>query len=138
MDGTRLAAERPEGQKTVVWRLDTDGWRNEKWDTITSADLSEQDLSRQGWEVAQILQAEKRAAREAALNAGEEERTEREVMQWAGRPKGVSTPLERLHLNTRRARNRPEKEQRRVSHEQARREAEEMARKVLAAEAEGR
>lgn len=117
-----------------MWELDESGWRSEKWDNLARSDLSEADLSAQGWAVKQIQAAEKAAAREAEFAAGTAERTQRETIAWPGRPRGISMPLERTHLNTRRARNRTHKEERTVQDAALRREAEEVARKVLAGE----
>lgn len=133
LDGTRLAAER-HGAQTIMWELDTSGWRGDKWANLERADLSEADLSAQGWAVKQLQAAEAAAARDAEFAAGTAERTPREQMAWAGRTPGVSLPLERVHLNTRRARNRTHKEERALQDAQMRREAEEVARKVLAGE----
>lgn len=41
-------------------------------------------------------------------------RTERDVWAWEGRAEGLTTILERTHLNVRKARGRPEKERARV------------------------
>lgn len=133
MEGTRLAAERG-AQQTVVWELNTEGWRGKMWDNITRADVTSAQIANQGWEVKKHLAAESRAERDAEFAAGTAERTQREAMAWKGRPKGISYPLERLHLNRRRARNRAAKEERAAHDAQLRKEAEEVARKVLAGE----
>lgn len=133
MEGTRLAAER-NGEQTVIWKLNTEGWRADKWKKLMRPNLREGQIAAQGLEVKQIQEAEKKAQREADCDAGIAQRTEREAMAWKARPKGISYRLERLHLNPRRARNRAAKEERAAQDAALRREAEVAARKLLAGE----
>lgn len=132
-EGTRLAVERP-GVQTVMWELNTKDWRGKMWKNLTRPDLKEGHIAQQSWEVKQCLAKEALAAREAEFDSGAAERTDRQAMVWKGRPKGISYPLERLHLSTRRARNRPAKEQRRAEEAALRREAEQAAKQVVAGE----
>lgn len=133
LEGTRLASER-NGQQTIMWELDTSDWRAEKWDNLVRPDLTEADLAAQGGAVKALRAELEQAAREAEFAAGTAERTQREAIAWPQRPKGITYPLERVHLNRRRARNRTAKEERAAADADMRRQAEEVARKVLAGE----
>ncbi|KAK4689288.1 hypothetical protein P7C73_g824, partial [Tremellales sp. Uapishka_1] len=89
---------------------------------------------------AQIKSELASARKEVLYDTGKARRTVRDVMAWEGRRDGLTTRLERLHLNVRRSRNRPAKERKRADEvnlrESLAREGEAIARKEL--ESEGR
>lgn len=63
-------------------------------------------------DIRQIEHENAAAKKEARFEKGFSRRTEREMRSWEGREPGLTTRLERVHLNDRRARARPEKERR--------------------------
>lgn len=117
------------------WEVVDDAITKPMWDRLILSPVDERVLSELGAEVARARAAERRAERDALFAAGKETRTERDIWEWDGRPKGITTPLERTHLNKRRSRARPAKEERRAAYEAEREEAEQAARAAVAKEA---
>ncbi|KAK8864550.1 hypothetical protein IAR55_001800 [Kwoniella newhampshirensis] len=93
----------PSSLSTPAWSLP------HHWDRILAgetpgklhAELSQNKMARQVEE------------KERGFASGKLRRTEREMWAWEGRAEGLTTRLERLHLNKRRANARPAKERRR-------------------------
>lgn len=98
-----------------MWVLQQDDKATGRWDNLTSGTVTRRLLSQQGREVFLEAKAAEAAEKEARFARGEEKRSDKDVMEWAGRPKGFTVQAERLHLNRRRARRRTFKEQLAVS-----------------------
>ncbi|WVQ99527.1 hypothetical protein IAU59_006663 [Kwoniella sp. CBS 9459] len=65
-------------------------------------------------ELTELYHLRKTEAKEQAFESKKARRSEREIWEWEGRADGLTTTLERLHLNKRRGEARPKKERRRI------------------------
>ncbi|OCF32963.1 hypothetical protein I316_05301 [Kwoniella heveanensis BCC8398] len=65
-------------------------------------------------ELSELFVLRKAELKEQAFESKKARRSEREIWEWDGRADGLTTRLERIHLNKRRAEARPKKERRRI------------------------
>jgi hypothetical protein len=108
---------------TFAWSLaspesptdDSPRWDTEAhWDRLLSRDSPGKVAQAYTQYRSELKEHKKLAAQTDPTNRAAR-RTEREVWEWEGRQEGVTTILEREHLNVRRARGRPEKERLRLA-----------------------
>lgn len=88
-------------------------------------------------EYASYKRAQQARSKEADFESGRKDRGERDIWAWAGREQGLTTVLERDHLNVRRARGRPEKERKRMGEVRAVRAAAAQMQMQMAQEGQG-
>lgn len=108
---------------TFAWSLapstpsETSTWDTEAhWDRLLSPGYGESPGSvalAYKTHQAEVKRLKRLAAQDDPANRAAR-RTEREVWAWEGRAEGLTTELERRHLNVRKARGRPEKERARL------------------------
>ncbi|WVF71339.1 hypothetical protein IAT40_006142 [Kwoniella sp. CBS 6097] len=65
-------------------------------------------------ELTELFALRKAEAKEQAFESKKARRSEREIWEWEDRADGITTRLERVHLNKRRGEGRPKKERRRI------------------------
>ncbi|WWD17134.1 hypothetical protein CI109_101571 [Kwoniella shandongensis] len=93
----------PSNLTTPAWSLP------EHWNRLLSGETP----GRLHAELTANKSSRKSEEKERAFDSGKLRRNEREIWGWEGREEGLTTRLERLHLNKRRGGKRPEKERRR-------------------------
>lgn len=118
-----------------MWEINTESENGPAlWHLFTSRDLSAAELAAEGL-ARERERADAEQARRMAQYASESaQRYKSDTWAWAVRPEGITTNLERLHLNRRRKANRTDKELARVEHENERAEAKRLAQEMLAKE----
>ncbi|WVQ67283.1 uncharacterized protein L199_005478 [Kwoniella botswanensis] len=106
------------GKPTFVWRLNnpkqsnlsTPSWDYPShWDSLISGEKTPGETY---YEYKQNQLERREEEKQRALDSGKVLRTERQIWEWDGRKDGLTTNMERLHLNKRRREKRPQKERR--------------------------
>ncbi|OCF60996.1 hypothetical protein L486_00640 [Kwoniella mangroviensis CBS 10435] len=106
------------GKPTFVWRLNnpkqsnlsTPSWDYPShWDSLISG---EKTPGQTYYEYKQNQLERREEEKQRALDSGKVLRTERQIWEWDGRKDGLTTNMERSHLNKRRREKRPLKERR--------------------------
>lgn len=108
--GTLMFKAGKEDRKHCLFALREEGTAKSRWERIMADGAGSREWREMGAEV----RAEQRQAAEEekeARHAAGEPRTEREIWAWKDRPKGRTTNLERVHLNSRRRKARDVKEE---------------------------
>ncbi|WVR06881.1 hypothetical protein IAU60_003917 [Kwoniella sp. DSM 27419] len=100
----KLVDPRANASKAHPWSVP------DHWDRLISGEAP----GRLAAERKAVMEARKVDLQERAWAEGRDRRTEREIWQWEDRKDGLTTRLERLNLNKRRAEARPKKERRRI------------------------
>lgn len=98
-------------KKHAMWVVQEAPTLAPRWERMTSPELEPRTMMEVGAEARVSREAYAAKLKAGAMKRGQVERTERDIMAWAGRPAGITTSLERKHLSVRRARRRTFKEE---------------------------
>ncbi|WRT66542.1 uncharacterized protein IL334_003501 [Kwoniella shivajii] len=117
--GGSSSSNSSSGKPTFVWKISSPRQSNlstSQWDFPNHWDRLIQGVSpgQLSAEYTSNKIARQKEERERGLDSGKLRRTEKEIWDWQGRKDGITTTLERLHLNKRRAEARPKKERNRI------------------------
>lgn len=114
-----------------MFALNEDASAEKRWEALTQPNLRPSQIKHIGLGFAEERRQASKAKKERLQDAGVLPRTEREIWAWAERPKGRTTNLERLHLNSRRRKARDGKEERAAALEDEREAARRAAAEVV-------